>query len=187
MKVYELFENVLKVDFAQNRASRDMDTYWKQNKEKDVADNRNIESENEAESLTVHELAEFEEYMTTAKKKGRVPGFETMDDCVAYLLADIELPQHITRSTAIGWFSKMSEEDREKARMIAHHADRMLQIFEMLKTKIHGIQNTWYKRFNGKVPKGWDAVDGAAWLDSEFNYDISQLKNLKKAILILGQ
>lgn len=193
MKVTDLFENVVKVDFSKgrNKPAEDHDD-WSHGRTQELSftpvDRKAaINGEDEAESLTVHELAEFEEYMATAKKKGRVPGFDTMDDCIHFLLAEIELPNHITRSKAIVWFTKMSEEEREQARMLAHHADRMIQIFELLRTKLHGIQNTWYKRFNGKPPQGWDAIEGAIFLDTEFNYDITQLKNLKKAITILGQ
>lgn len=185
MKVKDLLENV--VDFKQAREKRDAAANQHKTEQGLSQDYEKLVGEDEVESLTVHELAEFEEYMVTAKKKGRVPGFTDMDDAVCFLIADIELPQHITRSTAINWFHKLSEQEREQARMLAHHADRMLQVFQVLRTKIHGIQDTWYKRFNGKPPKGWDAIEGAAWLDSEFNYDISQLKNLKKAISILGQ
>jgi hypothetical protein len=187
MKVKELFENVVNVNFAQARAKRDAEA-TKHKKQQEVEQRYGeLEQEDERETLTVHELAEFEEYAHTAKKKGRIPGFETMDDAVCYLLSDMELPSHITRSKAINWFSKLSEEEREKARMIAHHTDRMIQIYEILKTKLHGLQDTWNKRFNGKIPQGWDATDGAAWLDSEYTYDIQALKNLKQAVTILGQ
>jgi hypothetical protein len=182
MKVTELFENVVKVDFSKGR--KVANDYWEKKAHQDMSD---LEQEDERETLTVKELAEFEEWMIVAKKKGRVPGFDTMDDCIHYLIATLEIPQHITRHKAIQWFSSLSEEDREKARMIAHHADRMILIYEILTTKIHGIQDTWYKRFNGKPPMGWDAIEGAAWLDQEFSYDIAQLKALKKAITILGQ
>jgi hypothetical protein len=125
--------------------------------------------------------------MQTAKKKGRVPGFETMDDVIHFIIAEVEIPNHITRAKAIQWFTDISEEDREKVRMVAHHADRMIDIYKILRNKIHGIQDVWQKRFNGKIPQGWDATDGASWLDQEFTYDIKVLDNLKKAIKILGQ
>lgn len=91
------------------------------------------------------------------------------------------------RASAIEWFKDISDDDREKARMLAHHADRLIQIYDVLRSKVHTLQDMWSKKFGGKVPRGWDAIEGAAWLDSEFTYDIAQLKNLKKAITILGQ
>lgn len=183
MKVKELLEDV--ADFAQHRAKRDA---IMMNAKKHRAVNQrhdDIDEEDDAETLTVHELAEFEEYTYQAKAMGRVPGFTTMDDAVCYLLSDLEMPHHITRSSAIKWFQSLSEEERGKARMMAHHADRMIRIYEMLKTKLRGLQDTWKKRF-GQLPKGWDCTESAAWLDSELSYDISHLKNLDKAITILG-
>lgn len=187
MKLHELFENVVNVDFAQARAKRDAQAAENRKGQEVQHYQQEIQQEDERETLTVQELAEFEEWMYIAKKKGRVPGFETIDDVIAYLLADVELPPHITRAKAINWFAKLDEEKREKVRMLAHHVDRMVDVYELLRTKLHGLQNTWYKRFDGKVPKRWDAVEGAAWLDTEFTYDITCLKNLKKAITILGQ
>jgi hypothetical protein len=183
MKVKDLFENIVKVDFAAARQERDRKDAW----DKVNGEVGKIEADDDAETLTVHELAEFEEYAHAAKKKGRIPGFEAIDDVVAYILSDMELPQHITRSKAIDWFGKLNEEERSKARMIAHHVDRMVQVYEILKKKLHGLINTWTQRFGGKLPHGWDATDGAAWLDSEYTYDITALKNLKKAVELLGQ
>lgn len=185
MKLHELTENV--INFAQARNKRDaMAIQHKQDHDADTNYETSV-NDDETESLTVSQLAGFEEWMYVAKKKGRVPGFENLDAAMTYLLADIELPAHITRAKAINWFSSLSEEEREKVRMLAHHADRLLEIFQVLKTKLHGIQDTWAKRFGGKVPRGYDAIEGAAWLDQEFTYDMTALKNLKKAIAILGQ
>jgi|SRR5271157_314872 len=180
MRLIELFENVIPFDFAKARANREQQVQVQQKQSE-------IEQEDEKETQTVQELAEFEEWMLTAKKKGRVPGFETMDDVIHFIIAEVEMPNHITRAKAIEWFGDISEEDREKARMIAHHADRMIDIYKILRNKIHTMQDMWKQRFGGKIPQGWDATDGAAWLDQEFTYDIKVLDNLKKAIKILGQ
>lgn len=188
MKVKDLFENVVQVDFSKGKGMRPpVDLEYEQKSQDVQAAYTKIQGEDEKETQTVKELGEFEEWMVTAKKKGRVPGFETMDDVIHYVIAELELPNHITRRKAIEWFSDLDEEDREKARMISHHADRMIQIYDILRNKIHALQDMWHKRFNGKIPSGWDATDGAAWLDSEFGYDILQLKNIKKAFEILGQ
>ena len=174
MKVRELLENVVHVDFARARAN--------------IAQRADqLERDDAAETQSVQELAQFEEWMVVAKKKGRIPGFETMDDALAFLLADAELPQRITRESAIEWFSGLNEDEKEKVQMICYHADRMIQIYDILQVKIHGIQDTWHKRFRGNVPKGWDAIDGAAWLDQEFTYDKRQLNNLRKALELLGR
>ncbi len=189
MKVKDLFENV--VDFQQARELRDakraFDQQWQQKQSEVEQHYQKINKEDENETLTVKELAEFEEWMTTAKTKGRVPGFDSIDDVLYFLIASVEIPNHITRHKVIEWFSDLTEEEREKVKMIAHHADRIIQIFVLLRNKIHGIQNTWSTRFGGKIPQGWDAIEGAAFLDQEFSYDIKQLEKLKKAIAILGQ
>lgn len=187
MKVKDLFENVVKIDFAQAHAKRQQQAIDNKRRQDLDKATEKVQTHDERETQTVQELAEFEEWMVTAKKKGRVPGFETMDDVIYYLIHDVELPNHITRHKAIDWFSSISEDDREKVRMVAHHADRLIQIYDVLRSKVHTLQDMWSKKFGGKVPRGWDAIEGAAWLDSEFTYDIAQLKNLKKAITILGQ
>lgn len=185
MKVKDIFEDI--VDFAKARQQRASQQQLSQKQNDEETQFTKVLQDDENETLTVKELAEFEEWMATAKKKGRIPGYETIDDVLYYLTADVEMPNHITRHKAIEWFSDLSEEEREKVRMIAHHADRMIQVFTILRNKIHGLQNTWSVRFGGKIPSGWDAIDGAAWLDQEFTYDIKQLEKVKKAVSILGQ
>src|SRR5271165_6718225 len=118
MKLNQIFENV--VDFAQARAKRAQQTADDKKQHEVEQSYHKIVGHDEDETQTVKELAEFEEWMITAKKKGRVPGFETMDDAVTYLLADIEIPLKITREKAIKWFSSLTEEDRAKVRVLAH-------------------------------------------------------------------
>ncbi len=185
MKVKDIFEDI--VDFAKARQQRAGQQQLAQKKNDEETQFTNIIQDDENETLTVKELAEFEEWMATAKKKGRIPGYETIDDVIHYIIAVVEMPNHITRHKAIEWFAELSEEDREKIRMIAHHADRLIQVYVILRNKLHGIQNTWNTRFGGKIPSGWDAIEGAAWLDQEFSYDIKQLEKVKKVISILGQ
>lgn len=187
MKLQDLFENIVNVDFAKARAIRDARAIHKNSEQKLSQDYEKLVDEDERETTSVYELAKFEEWMHAAKKKGRVPGFADIDEVQHYLVADLEFPSHITRAKAIQWFSALSEEERERARMIAHHADRIIQIYEILRTKLHGLQDTWVKRFEGNAPKDSDAITGGDWLNQEFNQDIKTMKNLKKAIVILGQ
>ena len=113
MKVRELLENVVHVDFARARANKEWEA-----KAKDIAQRADqLERDDAAETQSVQELAQFEEWMVVAKKKGRIPGFETMDDALAFLLADAELPQRITRESAIEWFSGLNEDEKEKVQM----------------------------------------------------------------------
>ena len=122
MKVKELIENVVKVDFAQARAKRDAEANQHKAEHQLSQDYEKLVGEDEREGQTVQELAEFEEWMVVAKKKGRIPGFDTMDDAISYLLADLEMPTHITHSKAINWFKALSEEEREKATVEAKKA-----------------------------------------------------------------
>ncbi len=88
MKVKELLEDI--VNLAQAREKRDQQRQETQ-KQQDVEQSYDkLQKQDQAETTTVQELAEFEEWMNVAKKKGRVPGFESMDDVVAYLLSDVD-------------------------------------------------------------------------------------------------
>lgn len=181
MKVIDIIETAEVINFAQHAHIRDI---MKRNADAH-ARAKEIEREGDSEEQTVQELAEFEEWMNTAKEKGRIPGFDTMDDAVAYLIVDLEMPHHITHAKAHQWFKSLDDDQRSKAIMIAHHADRLINIYRVLHNKLSGIQNIWRDRFNGKIPHGWDATDGAAWLDQEFVHDIQQLNNLKKVVQIV--
>lgn len=186
MKIRELFEDVVDLNKVrqQRSAGRAVQT---QAVPKDD-DEYSFAQVDEREEQTVKELAEFEEWMHVAKTKGRIPGFDTMDDAIAYLLSDLDFPRKKTMSRiqALEWFKNLDEEERSEVRMIEHHSDRMIQMYEVLRNKLHAIQTMWHTRFAGKVHEEWDAVSSAAWLDSEFEFDITVLKDLKKVIAIVG-
>lgn len=187
MKISELLQEQKVIQFAPYKKMQN-DVRFRRDREQEIAAAyQNLKQEDANETQTVHELAEFEQWMHVAKQKARVPGFANIDEVTQFLTIDTEIPNKISKQSAVKWFADMDEFDRDKVKMISHHVDRLVQVYELLRNKLQGLQNIWHNRFNGAPPKDWDAMVGADWLLSEFKDDIKILTNCKKLVELLGQ
>jgi lipoate-protein ligase A len=110
-----------------------------------------------------------------------------VDEITQFLSIDTEIPNRITRQSAVNWFSKLNDFDRDKVVMISHHVDRLIQVYDILRKKLQGLQNIWAQRFGGSTPKDWDAIVGSDWLLTEFKDDVKILTNCKKLVELLGR
>lgn len=133
---------------------------------------QNFKSYQAVNAQAVEELNAVEQDINRLYAKARVPGFEKFEDLMYFLLvvADINFfkPEEIPA------------EYRDKVRMVAHHADRLIDLITQAKTPVHNFLNKWQavgKEMGVEVAP----MEDATFLDHQLWSDIQSLKDLQKA------
>ncbi len=128
-------------------------------------------------AIAKSEFQQIQNIVNKLRIDSYVPGFTDLDDILHWLTVD----KRGTHRNQTALKAEYSPQDVFKLRMIAHHSPRLLSRLNEMKRVVHTFLDKWQKKVvSGEIPADPEAVEQAAYLDSEIANDIHTLDEVRR-------